>query len=119
MSFETGPKSALLVILWGIAGVAANVRGFTAAAAPAPILGPGDLALTGLATGGPGCPSPDRLTTVLAADASSFVVLFDRMQLTLATVNTRGYVYLDKLCDPDGPEARRRAQPGRARDLEQ
>jgi hypothetical protein len=84
---------------------------------------PNQLYIQDIMTGGPGCRHPDRITTVISEDKKSFLLLYDDMELrnppgpkvkslncaagvklhvpngwqvALATVNTRGYLYLDK-----------------------
>ncbi len=82
----------------------------------------GDFYIEDISTGGTGCPNPYTVTSVISGDRRSFLLLFDEMQieyppgpqiqnktcsaaislhvpqgyqLALATVNTRGYAYLD------------------------
>lgn len=93
----------------------------------APQDAPGDegLSIKEIKTGGPGCPDEGSVSVVIGDDKQSFVVIYDRMELSnpndqgklvqklncvaalklhipaskkvaLATVNTRGYVYLDE-----------------------
>lgn len=85
--------------------------------------GPDEVYIEGITAGGPGCPDPGTVEYAISADKKSFVVIFDEMQLanppgpsakhtscatgiqlhvpggwqvTLATVNTRGYAFLDE-----------------------
>ena len=85
---------------------------------------PDDLYIESISTGGTGCPDPYTVTPIIASDRKSFLLIFDDMhlaysqgyatvqnitcsagiklhvpsgyQVALATVNTRGYAYLDK-----------------------
>lgn len=83
---------------------------------------PNQLYIEEIKTGGPGCKSPDTVSTIISDDRKSFLILYDDMQLhnpggakvkslncaagvklhvpggwqvALATVNTRGYLFLE------------------------
>jgi hypothetical protein len=91
---------------------------------PPPILypGPSDVYIQSISTGGVGCPDPSTVTAIISDDRTSFLVIFDEMvleyppgpkvkntncvagvklhipngwQFSVATVDTRGYAYLD------------------------
>lgn len=82
---------------------------------------PEDVYIENITSGGPGCPNPSAVSTLISSDKKSFLVIFDSMilefppkpyiknincvagvtvhvpngwQFTLATVTTRGYAYL-------------------------
>lgn len=82
---------------------------------------PSDVYIESISTGGPGCPDPGSVATVISADRTSFLVIFDDMKLenppgpaiknincvagvklhipngwqfSIATIDTRGYAYL-------------------------
>jgi hypothetical protein len=84
---------------------------------------PEDVFIESISTGGPGCPDPSTVTTVISADRTTFLVIYDQMilnnppgpaiknlncvagvklhvpngwQVSLATVDTRGYAYLSQ-----------------------
>ena len=84
-------------------------------------LTPEDVYIESISTGGPGCRDRDTVTTVISADRSTFLVIYDGMilenpggssiknincvagiklhvpngwQVSMATVDTRGYAYL-------------------------
>lgn len=84
---------------------------------------PDDVYIESISTGGTGCPNPYTVTPVISDDRKSFLLIFDEMvleyppgpriqnkicsagiklhipggwQVALATVNIRGYAYLDK-----------------------
>lgn len=92
------------------------------AAPPGDLPDPNDLYIEEIKTGGPGCKTPDTVSTLISDDRKSFLILYDDMQIrnpggpkvkslscaagvklhvpggwqvALATVNTRGYLYLD------------------------
>lgn len=92
------------------------------AAPPADQPDPNELYIEDIKTGGPGCKTPDTVTTIISEDKKSFLILYDDMQIrnpggskvktincaagvrlhvpggwqvALATVNTRGYLYLE------------------------
>ena len=82
---------------------------------------PNDVYIESISTGGPGCPDPSTVTTIISADKTTFLVIYDQMilnnppgpavknlncvagiklhipggwQVSVATVDTRGYAYL-------------------------
>ncbi|MBP7243657.1 DUF4360 domain-containing protein [Amaricoccus sp.] len=84
---------------------------------------PNDVYIEEIATGGKGCLTPDSVSTLISDDRKSFIIIYDKMllenppgpavkatncqaavklhipggwQVSLATVNTRGYAFLEK-----------------------
>jgi len=91
-------------------------------AAPPPVPAPSNVYIEGITTGGPGCPTPGDAPTVISPARDAFLVIFNKMflnyppaplvknlncvagvqlhipagwQFSVATVNTRGYAFLE------------------------
>lgn len=121
---EAVPEVDVADILRDLGGDVAPVGSSPSPVVAAPIttyLTPEDVYIESISTGGPGCPDPDTVTTVISADRSTFLVIYDEMvlgnpygspiknincvagiklhvpngwQVSIATVDTRGYAYL-------------------------
>lgn len=123
LSAFTNLQATLLGLITAVAAPAGEGPGDLDGAPDAEAPSPEDLYIESISTGGSGCPDPSTVTAIIADDAKSFLLLFDDMyleyppgstiqnktcsagiqlhipggwQVALATVNTRGYAYLDQ-----------------------